>query len=169
MSFSTMKKIQSVTVTGATAADIDIQNIPATFDDLLLKLSLRGNRASVDTEAYIKFNNNTSNYSSRTLFGTGSTAGSANSASYPPVLMNAANATASTFASIDIYIPNYAGSTNKSLSSDSVSETNATGVYQYLVAGLWANTEAINRITITPSTNSFVTNSTAVLYGIKRN
>jgi hypothetical protein len=161
-------KIQSVTVTGATAADIDIQNIPATFDDLLLRLSLRGNRASVDTEAYIKFNNNTSNYSSKTLFGTGSTAGSATSASYPPILMNAANATASTFASIDIYIPNYAGSTNKSLSSDSVSETNATGAYQYLVAGLWSNTAVIDRITITPSTDSFVTNSTAVLYGIKK-
>jgi hypothetical protein len=164
----TYVRIQSVTVTGATAADIDFQNIPATFDDLLLKLSLRGNRASVDTEAYIKFNNNTSNYSSKTLYGTGSAASSATSASYPPILMNAANATASTFASIDIYIPNYAGSTNKSLSSDSVSETNATGAYQYLVAGLWSNTAVIDRITITPSTDSFVTNSTAVLYGIKK-
>jgi hypothetical protein len=165
---NTYVKIASVTVTGATAADIDFQSIPATFDDLVLKLSLRGNRASVDTEAYIKFNNNTSNYSSRTLFGDGSSAGSVNSASYPMVLMNAANATASTFANAEIYIPNYRGSTNKSLSTDSVSETNATGAYQYLVAGLWANTSAIDRITITPSTNSFVTNTTATLYGIKK-
>ena len=164
----TMVKIDTVTVGSGGAASIDFTSIPQTYTDLKVVLSVRGSRASVDTEAYVKFNNNTSNYSYRVLFGTGSTTGSTRASSYPPVVIKAANSTASTFSNGEIYIPNYTSSVNKSLCTDSVSETNATGAYQYLVAGLWSNTAAINQITLTPFTDSFVQHSTATLYGISR-
>lgn len=162
----TYQAIQTVIVGAGGQAAIEFTNIPQIYDDLLIKLSLRCSRASVDTEAYIQFNNSTTGYSSRSLFGDGSTAGSANSAFYPMVLTNAANATASTFSNAEVYISNYRSSSNKSLLTDSVSETNASSVYQYLVAGLWSNSAAINSIRFTPATGSWVQHSTATLYGV---
>jgi hypothetical protein len=167
---TTYEAIATVTVGSGGAATIDFTSIPATYTDLVMLLSIRDNRATViDSEAYIKFNNNTSNYSYRYLYGSGVSVGSGNAASYPPMAITCAGATASTFASNSVYIPNYAGSNNKSVSVDGVSESNiASGVYAYLVAGLWSNSAAINQITITPfGGNSFVQYSTATLYGIK--
>jgi hypothetical protein len=165
---ATYTLISSVTVGSGGAANIDFTSIPATYTDLALHLFIRDTRATVvDSEAYIKFNNNTSNYSYRNIYGSGISAGSSNSASYPPINITSAGATTNTFASGFVYIPNYAGNTNKSLSIDSAAESNvASGVYMYLTAGLWSNTSAINQITLTPYTGNFVQYSTAYLYGI---
>jgi hypothetical protein len=65
-----------------------------------------------------------------------------------------------------IYIPNYAGSSNKSVSIDSVTENNATGAYSGLTAALFASTAAITSFGISTGSN-FVQYSTATLYGIK--
>jgi len=78
---------------------------------------------------------------------------------------SAALDTASTFGNGQVYIPNYAGSNNKSTSADTVSEDNATLAYSALTAGLWSNTAAITSITIAAVTN-FAQYSTAYLYGI---
>jgi hypothetical protein len=72
--------------------------------------------------------------------------------------------TASSFSSGEIYIPNYAGSTNKSYSIDSVTEQNATGALAELIAGLWSQTAAITQITL--SSSNFQQYSTAYLYGV---
>jgi hypothetical protein len=77
--------------------------------------------------------------------------------------------TANTFGNFELYIPNYAGSTNKSVSSDYVNENNATGGISYgLLANLWSNTAAINAISLSiyGGTN-FAQYSTAYLYGVK--
>jgi hypothetical protein len=155
------------------AANIEFTSIPSTYTDLLMVLSLRCTRASNDTEAYIKFNNNTSSYSYIVLGASGGTGtqSSTSGSTYPPIVTDAALATAITFASTNLYIPNYAGSANKSLSVDSVAENNASGTgsaSMYLVAGLWANSAAINQITITPFSGTFVQYSTATLYGISK-
>jgi hypothetical protein len=47
-----------------------------------------------------------------------------------------------------MYIPNYAGSSNKSVSIDAVTENNATAAEANLVAGLWSSTAAITSITL---------------------
>ncbi len=77
---------------------------------------------------------------------------------------------ASTFASTEVYIPNYAGSTNKSYAVDQVQETNGTTAYMNLLAGLWSNTAAITSIKIEgrDTTITMVQHSTATLYGISR-
>jgi hypothetical protein len=77
--------------------------------------------------------------------------------------------TASSFASSEVYIPNYAGSSTKSTSTDSVQESNETGVYMTLYAGLWSGTAAINQITFYDEVANFAQYSTATLYGILKN
>jgi hypothetical protein len=81
---------------------------------------------------------------------------------------SSATATASTFGNIEYYIPNYTGSTYKSISMDSVAENNTTTAYAILEAGLWSDTSAINRINLTSeNAANFVQHSTFHLYGIK--
>jgi len=80
----------------------------------------------------------------------------------------ASGTTASTFGNAEIYLPNYAGNTNKSASIDMVSEQNATSTYMGLVAPLWSNTAAITSITLTGASGNLAQYSTATLYGIKK-
>lgn len=78
--------------------------------------------------------------------------------------------TANTFGNFEVYIPNYTSANNKSLSADSVTEDNASSVYgMSLVAGLWANTDAITSILVQDIAggSNLAQYSTARLYGIK--
>lgn len=161
----TYKKIASVTVGSGGAANIDFTSIPSTYTDLVLKLSTRATADTVD--ANLRFNGATTNRSGRRLAGSGSAATSATDTDIH-VTINRSTYTASTFANIEIYIPNYAGSTNKSVSIDGVTENNATASYAFLTAGLWSQTTAINQITYVPSTGNVAEFSTAVLYGISK-
>jgi len=147
-------------------------SIPSTYTDLLVKFSARSSQTGTDnSQANLTFNSSSSGYSDRLLYGRGSSASSASSAtSYITWagIVPAANATANTFSNSEIYVPNYAGSTNKSLSSDNVEENNsATDNFLTLLAGLWSNTSAITTLTLTCNGGNFVQYSTATLYGIK--
>lgn len=169
----TFYKIASVTVGSGGASSIDFTSIPSTYTDLCVKLSLRqdqtfGNDGNIIA---IEFNSaGSSNISGRLLFGTGSAAGSAttylNGVYYTS---NPSDYTSNTFGNAEIYVPNYAGSSNKSFSSDGVYENNATAARQGLQAGLWTNTAAITSVKLNTLTGGgkFVQYSTAVLYGIK--
>jgi len=165
-----MVAIQTVTVGAGGASSIEFTSIPQTYTDLLIVLSGRTSNAAAADDFYVSFNSTTTNYSNRTLSGNGSTASSGNSTAWAGIygVTNGANATASTFSNAQIYVPNYTSSNNKSVSSDSVSENNATGAFSRLVAGLWSNTSAINQITITTDTGDVAQYSTATLYGIKK-
>lgn len=167
---ATFTQIGSAVVVGSGgAATIDFSSIPSTYTDLVVKVSLRGptGYASDTMDTYLRFNGTTTGYSDRLLYGTGSAAASL---SETPTGINfrvvAQNSTASTFGNAEIYIPNYAGSTNKSVSIDAVTENNATSVLTQLEAGLWSNTAAINQITLVPFTTGFAQYSTAYLYGV---
>ena len=164
---ATYQLISSVTVGSGGASSIDFTSIPQTYTDLKLVMSARDGDANWSDWVYIKFNNNTSSYSYRLLQGTGTGVASYNGTSQYGGDIVAANATASTFGNYEIYIPNYAGSTNKSWSVDAVTEYNASTAIADLVAGLWSNTAAINQITLTARNANFVQYSTAYLYGIK--
>ncbi len=166
---NTFTKIASVTVGAGGAASIDFTSIPSTYTDLCLKISVRSDRAaSTWDNSQLKINGSTANMSGRLLRGNGSTASSSTLTSFTIGDIPAVNATASTFASQEVYIPNYAGSTNKSASVDSVGENNATNAVNDLLANLWSQTTAINQLTIfSGNTANFVQYSTATLYGIK--
>ena len=160
----------AVTVGVLGAASIDFSSIPSTYTDLLIKVSLRGSDAGNYVNNRITFNGSTSGYTSKLLYGLGSSTGSLNNSVTNAVDYAAYGtgslATSSTFGNAEIYIPNYTASTNKSLSVDAVSENNATAAIAALTAGLWSNSAAINQITITPAVGTFVQYSTAYLYGV---
>jgi hypothetical protein len=163
--------IASVTVGSGGASTIDFTSIPATYTDLCLKFSLRSTDNS-SSDANLYFNNSTSGYSERMIYtDNGTSAASAGTSSGLfnwPGTQNSPTTTASTFSNCEVYIPNYAGSTNKSLSSDAVRENNATGGIQMrLVAGLWSNTAAITSVKLVSDYGVFVQYSTATLFGIK--
>lgn len=166
----TFKQIATVTVSTATQASIEFTSIPQTYTDLVILYSARSNRASqVSDPVNLEFNGSTTNDTVRFLEGDGATASSGNAGNTQTEIgrMPAASATASTFGNGSIYIPNYAGSTNKSSSGDSVTENNATTAFTKLAAGLWSDTAAITSVKLVSQTgNSFVQHSTATLYGI---
>ena len=161
---NTYTLISSVTVGSGGAATIDFNSIPSTYTDLLLVHSTRAALAG-QYGINISFNGSSSGFTGRYLQGNGSAASSGTSTQFIGISPGTGY-TANTFGNGSVYIPNYAGSTNKSFSADDVIENNATTAYADLIAGLWSNTAAITSISITPATTSFLQYSTAYLYGI---
>jgi hypothetical protein len=167
---NTMTLIASSTVGSGGAANITFSSIASTYTDLLIKVSARTTDTSGNwTQLYASFNGTsvTTNWTNKSLYGLGTAASSYTSTSNELGWAVAANATANTFSNTDVYIPNYAGSNNKSMASDGVTENNAASALIILDANTWANTSAITSITITPSTGTLVQYSTAYLYGVK--
>jgi hypothetical protein len=165
---NTFVKIASATVGSGGAASIDFIGIPASYTDLCLVHSLR----SDNTDDYygLQFNSSSSSFTSRSVQGNGSSASSANrSDNFFVGTVVQSNLTANTFSNGQIYIPDYAGSTNKSFSYDAVQENNATSSLAELFAGLWSSTSAITSIKLVKASGNFVQYSTATLYGIKKN
>jgi hypothetical protein len=165
---NTFIQIASVTVTASTQAEINFTSIPATYTDLCLVLSARTDRSGNPDQVSIQFNGSTTGYSQRTLEGyNNGTSSYTNTFVY--AYTNAAGSTSSTFGNCQFYIPNYAGSTNKSVSVESAVENNSALGGEFPAAGLWSNTAAITSIKLyLPSTFNFVQYSTATLYGISK-
>ena len=166
---NTFELIASSTVGAGGAASIDFTSIPNTYTDLVVKISGRTSRSAAGSDwVKIAFNGVTTNLSMRSLFGGGSSVGSyTDTTIYSST--NSNSQTSSTFGNTEFYIPNYAGSTNKSVSGDGVSETNAsTNNDMTLIAGLWSSTAAISQVNLTPYTGpNFLQYTTAYLYGVK--
>jgi hypothetical protein len=163
---NTYTLISSVTVGAGGAANIEFTSIPSTYTDLVVKLSGRSNRSETTEFLNLNLNSSASNFTNKTLESTGTTVYSGSYGAYIGSIP-AATATANTFGSFEIYIPNYAGSNFKSISSDSVSENNINLAYSDLIASLWSQTAAITSIKLVPNNASnFVQYSTAYLYGI---
>lgn len=165
---NTMTLINAQTVGSGGASSITFSSIPQTYTDLLIKLSGRNN--TTEQNVMLSFNGSTANFSSRLLYGNGSTAASATYTDSRGLNMNYSTAVANSFSNGELYIANYSNSSiNKTWSSDTVQEDNiANPVYNFMYAGLWSSTAAITSITLTPiSSSSFVQYSTAYLYGIK--
>jgi hypothetical protein len=161
----TFIKIASVTVGAGGAASMDFTSIPSTYTDLQILISSKRTASGGSGSAMMEFNGVTTNYSFRRVSGNGSSAGSDSGTS--ALIGEAGEFSETGWASNSVYIPNYAGSTNKSYSADGVRENNATGAFDELIAGLWTNTSAITSISIKPVTGTWIQYTSATLYGIK--
>jgi len=169
---TTYTLISSVTVGSGGAANIEFTSIPNTYTDLCVLLSLRTDNAAVIDTPKMRFNGATNDNNLKTirLMGNGSSASS--STVDPGLLLTrcpGANATASTFGNIQVYIPNYTSSNNKSVSIDQVAESNTSTIdgVTSLMAGLWSSSSVISGITVlSDNPTNFVQYSTAYLYGI---
>jgi hypothetical protein len=164
---NTLIPIQTYTL-GSTTASVTFSNIPQNYTDLKFVVSSKGDTAGTWADVTVKFNSSTTGYTQRYVFGTGSAAGSGlggYSAGYAGHATGTGN-TANTFGSFEIYIPNYAGSTAKSFSFDSVTENNATSALILLGASFWSGTDAITTVEFNVTNGNFLTGSTITLYGV---
>ena len=165
---ATYIKIASNTVGSGGVASVTFSSIPSTYTDLILYSSVRCTAA--EDSFYLRFNNDSAtNYSFRRLLGDGSSASSSSATSQaqiPNQFMAESGYTANTFSNNMAYIPNYASSNTKSVSLDSVNETNATNPRMNIAAGLWSGTAAITQVNLIPGAGNFAQYSTFTLYGI---
>jgi hypothetical protein len=167
----TFQLIETKTL-GTAASSIEFTSIPQDATDLLLVCSLRS--ASTEDGVFVRFNGSTSGYSTRTLYGTGSTSASVSnpygvSSALFLATIPGTSFTANIFTNSQFYIVNYAGSSQKLTSLTGVGENNATLNYLDMGAGLWANTSAITSVLVySNSTSNFVVGSTVSLYKITK-
>jgi hypothetical protein len=162
-----MKLIETKTL-GTAAASIEFTSIPQDGTDLYIAVNARTTNAATTDSVLFKLNGVTTNQSRRRLQGLGS--GTPNSSTTTSLQFTVVGdtATSNTFGNAGIYIPNYAGSTNKSVSIDLVTEHNATTAYQELHAGLWSSTNAITSLSFEGQGTNFVAGSTVSLYKITK-
>jgi hypothetical protein len=163
-----MKLIETKTL-GTAQASIQFTSIPQDGTDLVVLISTR--QSTTTGTVYISFNGNSTGYTFRRLNAQGSAANT-DSVSSSAIYFNdtGTNETTNTFGNAAVYIPNYTGASNKSVSVDSVPESNQTtytGAQMSLVAGLWSNTAAITSINF-GSNGTFVAGSTISLYKITK-
>jgi len=169
---NTFELIASSTVGAGGAASIDFTSIPSTYTDLAIYVSGRTTSNAGQNWAPIRgtFNGSSSSWSYRGLYGDGSSASSGNSGSSSEFGdVSSSLTTSNTFGNLFIYIPNCNSSTNKSVSVDFISETNATTALSGLIANLWSNTAAITSIGLPMNAayGLWAQYSTAYLYGVK--
>ena len=173
MSLETMTKLASTTVGVGGSSSINFTNIPQGYTDLLFKVSAR--TAAAQGACNLSFNSLTSGLNARIIYGIGS--GTPGSVSYSSDLragyIVGTDYTASIFCNNEIYVSGYSSSTYKSVSVDSVTETNATESYSMISGGLWSNPAPITSLSLGVVNNSngvassFTQHSTFTLYGIK--
>jgi hypothetical protein len=167
---NTFIAIQTVTVGSGGSAFMSFTSIPATYTDLMVKASIRNVYPDVYDQIRMKVNGvsaTDASFSQRVLRQNSLTADSYNQSTNQLGYAPAGTATASVFGSLDVYIPNYAGSTYKSISNDTVMENNSSTILNTLSANLWSNTAAITSLDIFCNSGNCAEFSTATLYGIK--
>lgn len=164
-------KISTVSVGAGGVASIDFNSIPGTMTDLLILLSVRGSVSAQSDEMLLTFNGSTSGYSYKQMYGSGSSPGSGGNGSAAFIAglwQNLNTSTTSAFGSSSIYIPNYSGSTTKSITAENVSETNATGAYSSISTGFWTGTSAITSLSLKFGSGTIQQYSSATLYGVTK-
>jgi hypothetical protein len=160
-----MQLIAHQEVPSGGVSSIVFDEIPDSFTDLMILVSMRGSLSNFYSEYRVRFNGITSTYTARSLYGNGSTTASG---TFPASSFGVGTtATANTFSNDRIYIPNYRSSTAKSFMSDFVGENNATSAFAGIYANLWDGTDPITSIELTEiNGGTFLQYTSATLYGI---
>ena len=155
---------------------ITFDNIPQDGTDLCILFSARSTTNSGTSDLLVmRFNDDSTTYATRTLQDiTGTTTSVTNPASvtnYASVgYMAQANWTnASVFSTNTIYIPNYAGTTTKTIIADmGVVDSDANPRLTWIVSSSWDGTTGITKIVFFPLSNNFAQYTSATLYKITR-
>jgi hypothetical protein len=161
--FSTYTPIYSQTLT-STATSITFSNIPTTYTDLVLAISVIPSGAGLSPQIRVNGDSG-SNYSYTTLYGNGTSAlsarGSGNNTTY---LYYANSPTSGTTAQYDVQFQNYSNATTFKTMLHKLS---VAGIESTLQCVLWRSTSPITSMQIFTSASSFASGSTFTIYGIK--
>ncbi len=161
----------SSNILSASTYTVTFSAIPSTYTDLVFKCSTRTNAAGVAIDKLaFRTGANTTIYSTTLLQGNGAAGSSSresNNNNMAAGYNTAATATSDTFSSTEIYISNYATSTDKPMSIFTAQETNATTAYINANAALHRATVAIDEVNFFTNSGQFIAGSSFYLYGIK--
>lgn len=159
----------SLNVLSSSAASVSFTSIPATYTDLVVRMSTRNIGANTGNTLKLTFNaDSTTKYSDTSLKGNGSAASStrnSNSAFFDFGLNPGASSTTNTFCNTEIYIPSYLVAQNKAMSVFNIDENNTTAADLNAGAGQYRSTTAISSIEFTGGSN-YASGSSFYLYGI---
>ena len=166
----------SSNVLTSSAASVTFSAIPSTYTDLVLRMSVRSDRANVADGLFLTFNSDTASVYSATYLSvnnSSSVVGSGRANGTPTDVYyyytDGGNATSNTFSNTELYIPSYTASQNKPLSLTSMAEGNTAAFSMGANAGLWRNTAAMTSINIVSFVGAnFVSGSSFYLYGISK-
>jgi len=156
----------------STTATITFSSIPSSYEHLQIRVYARNSDSASNRFMTLTFNSDTgTNYTRHYLEGNDSNlsaVGTLGETSCTVGRMAANSAAANTFGSAIIEIVDYA-SANKYTTVRAFGgfdTSNTTGYLQF-ASGLWLNTAAVSTITLGFTSGSFLSGSTASLYGLR--
>ena len=168
---STIETIYTRTAGSGGLGGFDFNNIPQTYTDLKVVISARSVTTGGLDSLGLMFNTVQTNVSNTQITGSGPSNASTSRSTYRAVMaIPGANQTANTFASIEIYIPNYRLSNFKQVIVDGGFSTTSTTVGRAtFVADLWSQSTAITSLRFNTATSgqNFAEGSSFSLYGIR--
>ena len=164
----TYKLIASTTVGSGGIGEIEFSNIPQTYTDLVVKFCCRN-----DGQVWGRVSFNSSGtIDQQSIYRNNTVSGSNNDNSYT-IWSSWPSSNANAFSYHEMYIPNYTNTNFSKIVNQISTQTNnsADTLWGAIFSLRWTNSSAINNIKLTshnaPS-NKWVQNTTAYLYGIKR-
>jgi hypothetical protein len=161
---TTYEKIATTTL-GSAAANITFSSISSSYTDLRLAVTFF---TTSNGNVLLELNNDTSSlYSYTAIRANGSTVVSSRSTANPNALMGFGGSGAAggipALSLIDIF--SYAGSTFKTILSNTLSDKNGSGITSSLV-NLYRSTTAISTVKLLSDAGNFDVGTTATIYGI---
>jgi hypothetical protein len=168
-----MQAIYTQTIGAGGISSVTFNNIPQTYTDLKLSVSLRENSSGTINQLFIRFNGSSAAKYSRTSFygynNSAFTDRTSNQTELGITFTNPGSSTASTFSNNEITIPNYTSTIYKSIIGNGAAESNSL-LYASpsLSGGLWSTNSPITSLTVFYSSVVIQQHSTFTLYGIGR-
>ena len=162
---ATYEPIASQTISSSTNS-VTFSNIPGTFSDLSLVMSIQSTAAATITGGSLRLNSDSgSNYSHTLLFGNGSATGSARGSS-TSYMRYGNDVPTSRYTNIILHFMSYA---NTNVNKTVLSSAADAGSDATRLVGLWRSTAAITSITLysNDSGSANFSAGTFSLYGIK--
>ena len=151
----------------STATSVTFNSIPATYTDLVLRVSETLNSAGGADDLRIQFNGGYGSGSTTNINATGSSPGSTRTSTPAlPILGKSNSTTANTFGSYEIYIPNYATSGDKPFWFYGVSEADSTSNWYIYSTAVIYSTSAVTSLTFVDGGSAMKVGSSFYLYGI---
>jgi hypothetical protein len=158
---------------GASAASVDVTGISATYAHLMVSIYARSDVAAGVSNVLMRFNGDSAaNYDYQDLRGNAATSSASEAfagTSLIAGLSPANTAGANLFSSIEVFVPNYAGSTNnKQFVSISASKSGTTtgNLFVDIFGGGWRSNAAINQVTLLPASGNFVAGTRVTIHAL---
>lgn len=167
MAALTYKVISSQTLNSDTAT-VTFNSIPATYTDLVLKMTLRTTNSTNDCDVAVRFNGDTgANYAWNQMYATSGGIGGNSTTTATSLLAGniVGGGSYLGYVPLEMNIFNYAQTTMYKGTLHQGCNAHRTVVY---LAGNWRNTNAISSITISIQSGDIASGSILTIYGITK-